>query len=240
MFSFIITVRRALEFILSPPRCCACKKFLDERVVFCRDCDRTLLPIASVPFRVTATKNVMVHAACKYEEPVRALVVKKRTGSVSGSYALAELIWQKTVFKNISCDVIVPVPLHWKRLLVRGFNQAREMGELLAHKKKCACVELLKRVKSTAYQADLPVNLRAANVQDAFVLKRVAQQYCGKNIVLLDDVMTTGSTLRGAAKLLLQLKPASLTIVVACRAPVAPLRNLLRSNVLLRNELLRN
>lgn len=225
MFSFIITVQRVLGFILSPPQCCACKKSLEVRAVFCRDCDHKLLPVASVPFRVTATTSVMVHAACKYEEPVRTLVVKKRTGSVSGSYALAELIWQKTVFKNCACDVIVPVPLHWKRLLTRGFNQAREMGELLARKKKCACVELLKRAKATAYQADLPVGLRAKNVQDAFALNRCAQQYGGKNIVLLDDVMTTGSTLRGAAKLLLQLKPASLTIVVACRAPVAPRDN---------------
>jgi ComF family protein len=124
------------------------------------------------------------------------------------------------MFNTIACDVIVPVPLHWSRRFMRGFNQAREMGEVLAHKKKCACAELVRRTRHTAYQADLAVALRAPNVKNAFELTKSASRYRGTHMVLLDDVMTTGSTLRAVATVLLKIKPASLTIVVACRAPV--------------------
>jgi len=222
MDSLIIHIKQLVGVLLSPPACASCKKKLSQRTVFCSECERYLLSVAPVPLKITQNMTVMVHAACLYQDPVRKLVLQKRSGIIAGSYALAELIWQKTVLKNMSCDVIVPVPLHWTRILMRGFNQAREMGKILARKKGCACVEILKREKRTAYQSDLPIEHRAANVREAFVLRASARTYVGKHIILLDDLMTTGSTLRAAAKVLLTLKPASLTIIVACRTLIEP------------------
>ena len=222
MNSLAFYIKQLVGALLSPPACLSCKKKLLQRTVFCDECERWLLSVAPMPLKITQSVTVIAHAACLYQDPVRKLVLQKRSGIIAGSYALAELIWQKTILKEMSCDVIVPVPLHWTRFLMRGFNQAREMGEILANKKGCACVDLLKRVKRTAYQSDLPIEHRAANVREAFVLRAGAHAYTGKHLVLIDDLMTTGSTLRAAAKVLLTLKPASLTIIVACRTLIEP------------------
>ncbi len=222
MYSLVIYIKQLFGVLLSPPACASCKEKLSQRAVFCSECERWLLSVAPVPLRITADVTVVVHAACLYQGPVRMLVLQKRSGIIAGSYALAELMWQKTILENISCDVIVPVPLHWTRFLMRGFNQAREMGEILACKKECVCVDILKRVKRTDYQSDLPIKHRAANVREAFVLRASAHAYTGKHLVIIDDLMTTGSTLRAAIKILLTLNPASLTVIVACRTLIEP------------------
>lgn len=210
--TFMCTVR----LILSPPVCVLCKKIL-ERESICSACLSRVLPVTSVRISLTATQSIVVHAACAYEEPVRRLVLSKRHGSIAGSYALADLIWQKTIINNLPCDNLVPIPLHWTRFWARGFNQSHEIARILAHKKGCACTQILSRVRRTRYQADVPKAERGANVHDAFVLHASAQQYANKHLVLIDDLMTTGSTLKVAAKQLLKMHPASITAVVACR-----------------------
>lgn len=90
-------------------------------------------------------------------------------------------------------DIIIPVPLHKKRLRERGFNQAIELARPISKKlnipieyKRC------ERVVNTAAQSNLPANQRSNNVKNAFVgHKQLAYQH----IALLDDVMTTGHTL---------------------------------------------
>lgn len=212
----IPTFMRTVRSILSPPVCVLCKKTL-ERESICSACLFRVLPVASVRISLTATQSIVVHAACVYENPVRALVLSKRHGSIAGSYALADLIWQKTIFNNLLCDHLVPIPLHWTRFWVRGFNQSHEIARILAHKKGCFCTQMLARVRRTRYQAEVPKAERGANVHDAFELCAGAQCYANKHLVLIDDLMTTGSTLKVAAKQLLKLHPASITAVVACR-----------------------
>ena len=104
----------------------------------------------------------------------------------------------------------------------RGFNQAYEMAEILARKKKCTYAQLVKRIRKTEYQSELPVEQRTKNVQHAFRLTAGAHKYTGKHLVLIDDLMTTGSTIKYIARELLKLNPASLVVLVACRAPFTP------------------
>lgn len=89
-------------------------------------------------------------------------------------------------------DIIIPVPLHKKRLYERGFNQAIELARPISKKLNiridCKSCE---RVKNTAAQSMLPAKQRSNNVKNAFV----AKQNHGQHIALLDDVMTTGHTL---------------------------------------------
>ncbi|MEN9916293.1 MAG: competence protein [Pseudomonadota bacterium] len=89
-------------------------------------------------------------------------------------------------------DVIIPVPLHKKRLYERGFNQAielaRPISKILNIRIDCKSCE---RVRNTAAQSMLPAKQRSNNVKNAFV----AKQNHGQHIALLDDVMTTGHTL---------------------------------------------
>ena len=105
-------------------------------------------------------------------------------------------------FKEI--DVLVSVPLHWKRLRERGFNQA----ELLAKKisvrlgipleKRGLC-----RIRHILSQTQLQRQERLHNVKGAFVVKR-ADSFTGKRILLVDDVFTTGATLNECSRVLLQ------------------------------------
>lgn len=90
-------------------------------------------------------------------------------------------------------DIIIPVPLHKKRLYERGFNQAIELARPISKKlnlridyKRC------KRVINTAAQSMLPANQRSSNVKNAFVAH---QSLANQHVALLDDVMTTGHTL---------------------------------------------
>jgi ComF family protein len=161
-----------------------------------------------------------VFAAAAYQEPIRSLIVAKRWSNIAASVQLGELIWEKTCFKYAHADILVPIPLHWSRQAWRGYNQAQEIAHALARKKGCSVISLLKRVRHTPFQSKLPATKRGENLAGAFALVSGIDPaaYRGKHIILVDDLMTTGSTLREAARVLRSLKPASITAVVAARA----------------------
>lgn len=209
-----------LSFFLSPPCCLHCKKALYERSHFCEDCFEKIQPIASYMLPIAINKGIKVHAISNYNQLLRPLVLSKRTKNVSGSYILADLMWQRTMFSQLMCDYLVPVPLHWTRRFMRGFNQANEIAAILAKRKGAAIAPILKRVQRTTYQADLPVQRRERNVAGAFSLSTNldVKRYHGKHLVLIDDLMTTGNTLKYAARELFLLQPASVSAIVACRA----------------------
>ena len=114
-------------------------------------------------------------------------------------------------------DLLVPVPLHWTRSAKRGFNQANVMANYLSKKSGVAVVNLVKRCRQTGYQAGLSAEKRYENVKDSFVLCDKKEEYKGKKIVIIDDLVTTGATIRAVAKSLLPLKPKSIIAVVAAR-----------------------
>ncbi len=99
--------------------------------------------------------------------------------------------------------LVVPVPLHWSRKNWRGFNQAELLGKLLADKMGLKYLEILKRIKKTKPQVRLTAYERKENIKGAFVLTKNPKPITNEasflfrnNIVLIDDVWTTGSTLK--------------------------------------------
>lgn len=205
--------------LISPPQCCHCKKYLQERTVFCSDCFKKIKPIVSKTVQLTATKTAQVFAVSDYQEPLRSLVLAKNYENRVASRQLGQLIWDITYLKNIPFDYLVPTPLHWTRYASRGFNQAHEIAQVLSQKSGKPVAPLVRRAAKTAFQFKLTAEERAQNVKDVFVLNEHIDGalYKDKHLVLIDDLFTTGSTARGAAKELLKLKPASITLVVACR-----------------------
>lgn len=100
-------------------------------------------------------------------------------------------------------DAIVPVPLHWKRLMTRGFNQSLLLAQAARRAQaRRARVPVrpswLKRVRATPPQAELDAATRRRNLQDAFAAPRPRQVHA-RRILLVDDVTTTGATLDAAA-----------------------------------------
>jgi ComF family protein len=96
----------------------------------------------------------------------------------------------------LDVDAIVPVPLHPVREKKRGFNQSRVLAKRLSHLKNIDLMDKrLVKVKNIPPQTSLEANERARNVRGAFKVKR-PETIKGKVILLVDDVYTTGSTLR--------------------------------------------
>jgi ComF family protein len=113
-------------------------------------------------------------------------------------------------------DLVLPLPLHPSRLRTRGFNQSLEIARPVARALGLALdAALLSRTRATPPQADLPLKERARNVRGAFAC---AGDLGGRRILLIDDVMTTGSTLREAARILKLHGAGTITVAVAARA----------------------
>ncbi len=215
MFEHVYT--QVLNLIL-PPQCGFCKIFLPQPDILCAHCRSRIDPVVSLCMQVTAQYDVTVFAVSAYQDPLKALILSKSYSNIVASNQLGQLMWELTNISQVPFDYIVPIPLHWTRFAKRGFNQAHEMAKVLGTKSGKPVVRLLKRIKMTQFQAALDPRQRLVNVKDAFKLTTVdADQYKDKHLLIVDDLMTTGSTLRAAARELTALKPASITVIVVCR-----------------------
>lgn len=214
---FISWCSSSLRSIIAPPLCASCKSLIDSNFLLCDRCVARIQPIVSLPFQVTKTYTVSIFAITRYEEPIKSLIVAKSWSDIVASRVLGELAWQHTAIRHIPCDVVVPIPLHWTRYAYRGFNQAEEMGRIIAQRSNKPLVSLLKRIKRTPILAAFSAEKRSELTKEAFELTPQTGAYQGKHILLIDDVFTTGSTLRAAIKELKKIKPASISVLVACR-----------------------
>jgi ComF family protein len=113
------------------------------------------------------------------------------------------------------CDVVVPVPLHPRRFWTRRFNQAAELARFIAREsEKPFAPEALARVKRTRQQVGLNSNERAANVRGAFRVPEGREiDVAGRTVLLVDDVYTTGATIKAASRALLRAKAAAVDVV---------------------------
>ncbi len=108
-------------------------------------------------------------------------------------------------------NVIVPVPLHRTRLAERGYNQAEVVAKAIAAQSNTKVVKAIKRVRPTPSQTHLSLPKRIENMRGAFAIMRDASGIKDKNILIVDDVMTTGSTLASVAETLMEAKPKSIS-----------------------------
>jgi len=117
------------------------------------------------------------------------------------SYLEINKIFQQFGINNEN-TIIVPVPLHKKRHLLRGFNQSDLLAEKISDFYKIKKLNLLNRKINTPSQIDLKRKERQQNVKDAFIYTAKEDMDKNKKIILIDDVVTTGSTLNECAKVL--------------------------------------
>ena len=123
-------------------------------------------------------------------------------------------------------DALLPVPLHWRRLWSRRFNQSAALAGSIS---KAAGVpvlhDTLKRVRATPQQVGLSKTERADNVQGAFkVPPGQKAEVAGRRLVLIDDVLTSGATVDTCARALLRAGAKHVDVLVFARV-VAPLRS---------------
>ncbi|MGD9632310.1 MAG: double zinc ribbon domain-containing protein [Pirellulales bacterium] len=156
----------------------------------------------------------------EYEGLLREWLLRmKDDGGKSLTLNLAELLWREHAGRlaQFEANVVVPVPMHWRRRLQRGANAPVILAERLAdHLRTPLATELLRRTRHTQPQFSVPPSRRRANVRNAFAV-RAGYHFEGARVLLVDDILTTGSTASAAARTLKQAGAARVTVVVAAR-----------------------
>lgn len=117
-------------------------------------------------------------------------------------------------------DLVVPVPLHWRRQLSRGFNQAEEIARPVANGLELPLVRALRRRSATRPQAALNRPSRERNLRRAFITTRAGlQRVKASRVLLVDDVVTTRNTLTAATQCLLKSGANSVICLTGGRTP---------------------
>jgi len=199
---------------------------------YCYHCGRTML-------EASANLRHACNACNRRKAPPRMLLrLGEFGGSLSqiilrikfgGRFELAAAVapvWHQAITHNLDLlgrppvDALIPVPLHWRRRVQRGFNQAEELALALARLGHWPVIHALTRRRSTSEQARaLGALQRRMNMRQAFTT-RPRINLRGQHVWLIDDVRTSGATLAGAARALQQLplrqRPASVNAIVLC------------------------
>jgi ComF family protein len=227
---------RALLDVILPPICHICHSFIPHAGTLhicpaCRDLLPLVLsplcPICGIPFIGTGTDHRCgachanpphfdtARAHFLYDGAIRDLIHSFKYSQkthLSNPLALLALEGIGGFLTEQHPHLIIPVPLHRSRLRQRGFNQAVLLGRVLSrHLGVPMLTDVLTRTRSTTPQIDLSAAERRMNVKGAFTVKR-ADIVADKRILLLDDVMTTGSTMDECAK---EIKKAGADMVIA-------------------------
>lgn len=159
-------------------------------------------------------------AALIYGDVSRELVLAlKRQGRRDGLTVMAG--WMATTGAELlgEADVLVPVPLHYIRLVRRGFNQSVWLAAALSRLSGTPmCVDALRRARATPVQGRLSASARRRNVEGAFrARKSRLGQIRGRRVVLVDDVLTTGATAEACAKTLKRAGAACVDVLTLTR-----------------------
>lgn len=155
-------------------------------------------------------------APLAYEFPVDAAIkaLKFQRRLFYGS-AFAELLCRECELLPDDIDAVLPVPLHWRRKWFRGFNQAIEIATPVAKHLGVPLVSNVKRVRATPFQSGLSARERATNLRRAF---RVRDEISWRHILIVDDVITTGATVRQLAKTVLKSGVRRVSALAVARA----------------------
>ncbi len=216
-------IKRAFLDALFPIHCCGCGR---EGAAACPSCLASLRihPLNLCPGCGLVSPGGMAHARCRpdsaldglvspyhYADPfVRALIKEyKYRGAAEAGNALANLVHAgaSALITALPRDAkVVPMPLHASRERMRGFNQAECLAASVARVLETPVARPLARKKRTREQARLEIGERQKNCKDAFASQPVDGDY-----ILVDDVVTTGATMKAAA---LALKEAGARSVI--------------------------
>ncbi len=228
----------ALDLAL-PPLCPACREPVEGRAL-CPACWSKLSFITrpycerlGIPFVYDPGPGILsmeaiadppayrrARAAVRFDEIARALVHALKYGD---RLDLAPMMgrWVSHAGRELlaEADALVPVPLHWRRLWARRFNQSAMLAAAISAESSVPIAAgVLKRVKPTAQQVGLSRTERAANVQGAFRVPPEARAaVAGRRLVLVDDVLTSGATVDGCARALLRAGAANVDVLIFAR-----------------------
>lgn len=223
---------------IHPRLCWACGRLLVEPEDFCWDCLEKILhdPFPSCPRcsssvgphvnlenGCTQCRDTVLHfqgafRLGPYEGLLRELILRMKWQKEEGLAEVLGRLAAQTLGRRLephSIDLVLPVPLHWTRWLKRGYNQSEVLARAIAGELKLPChTRWVRRLRPTIRQSQFTTRAdRLANVHQAF-RTRSHLPIQGKTILLVDDILTTGSTASEVARVLKPFKPARILVAV--------------------------
>jgi ComF family protein len=227
--------------LVYPSTCFVCGQFLPaEQANFCTDCRNALTadpfpccprcantvgPYVPLAGRCNACRDQSFHFECAvrlgpYDGLLRQVILRLKHAPGEGLAEVLGELWASHLeqrLRDLKADVIVPVPLHWWRRWTRGYNQSEVLARALANHLRMPCkTGWLRRVRNTPRQVGQSSTARRENVRNAFSAPAWAELR-GKTILLVDDVLTTGSTASDAARALRTAGAARVVVAVLAR-----------------------
>jgi ComF family protein len=226
--------------VLFPPVCAGCRRLVSEPGALCASCwpglhhlEPPWCPVMGTPFAQDMGEGFLsaeaiasppafrrLRAAVAYRGVARELVQGlKYHGRTDLARWMAR--WMvRTGFELVGeADLVVPVPLHWRRYFQRRFNQSAELGRWAAsHGGLAFEPSALARVRPTRQQVGLAARERLDNVRAAFAVPPAARPLvAGRQVLLVDDVYTTGATVGAASRALVKAGAASVDVLTFAR-----------------------
>lgn len=232
---------QAAVSLLYPPSCTICRKTVRAGEYLCDDCEAKVIRIVppfcercSEPFE-GSINTAFSCANCTHRTIYFAAAVAAYRGRGIVRDVIHQFKYNRQIhlrhliarwlgaaldderLRECRFDVLVPVPLHPARQRERGFNQAGMLAELLSARTSIPCKALLQRIRYTTTQTSLDRSERMENLRNAFRLRKNADVR-GLRVLLVDDVLTTGSTLSECSRVLKRAGAASIYAATAARA----------------------
>lgn len=202
--------------LIFPPRCVNCRSYTPSKIFVCEICFSKIKILSGIycgncrSRLPDGTKHChkdfpfVLCGATDYSDPTIRKMVRgiKFHGLKDLSKPFSELLISYLEREKIKADIIVPIPLGPKRKRERGYNQSELIAQIVSERTGIVLLDALKRLRETKPQSELTgINERISNVLDSFMLKEDINVK-GKDIILLDDVFTSGSTMLQASKAL--------------------------------------
>jgi ComF family protein len=206
---------KELRNLLTPFSCGYCRHFLSLEEPLCIFCLQLIKPTLSTRLLLSPDFSLQVYAVSSYEEPLKTMILAKHSRAYEKSKHLGILIVRFLGATSLKADYLIPVPLHPRRLAIRGYNQAQVIAEQISMASGIPLFDGLIRTRNTPPQAECPRHEKYGNVEGAFRVLS-PELVAGKSIILIDDLMTSGATLGEAARALIPCGPAHMRAIVAC------------------------
>lgn len=210
--------------VFFPFRCHACKESCEFGIVLCDECKKKLKEVIKYPVAVKDTNcDFTIFTMSSYNSFAADMVkIIKYKPSKKLAVILADTCVETAELKKFirPDDVLIPVPMHEKRLSERGFNQASVLAETYAEKLNCYFSPAIIRSRFTKPQASCDEKERFTNLENAFALspKLEKSALSGKRLILIDDVATTGTTLQKCVAPLRELQPKEIIALVVAHS----------------------